>query len=329
MTEPYEPEGRPDMPKSKVSPANPNPQEGDANQTVFAAETQGDSTEATSTEENTSKPSLAGALKTVQTSVWLLFLAALVLVGGVGYLVGSSSFGSGEHVNLAGVKAGKGSHVAKPKEDGTYDASMFGPKPGTKLQSQEDLLNIHRRDAGDPFALGPVDAPVVMSIFSDFECPFCAKFSMETEPGLVKDYVDAGLVRLEWNDLPINGERAVRSAEAGRAAAAQGKFWEFNKVLFEAASKKSGHPEFKDEDLIGFAEKAGVPDMKKFKDELKSGKWKKPVMEAAQYGQGLGIQGTPQFLIGTTTVSGALPESEFRDRIELELMKVARATAKK
>lgn len=336
MNNPNESGAEPEMPKSKVSSAEPNPQDETSIQEVGTEA----GTPVSSSDENpaagegvanakANKSSLAAALKAVTAPVWLLFLAALVLVGGVGYLVGSNSFGSGTTVNLAGATPGKGDLVAKPNEDGAFDAKIYGPKTGTTVTSQEDLLNIHRREAGDPFALGAVDAPIVMSVFSDFECPYCAKFAVESEPGLVKDYVDAGLLRIEWNDLAINGDRAVRSAEAARAAAAQGKFWEFNKILFEAASKKTGHPEFTDEDLIRFAEQAGVADMNKFKDELKSDKWKEPVLQATEYGQGLGIQGTPQFLIGSTSVSGALPEQEFRDRIELELMKVVRATSAK
>ena len=71
-------------------------------------------------------------------------------------------------------------------------------------------------------ALGKPDAPVVMINYAELRCPFCAKFSRDIEPELIKRYVDAGVLRLEWRDFPIFGEESLEAAKAGRAAAAQG-----------------------------------------------------------------------------------------------------------
>ena len=97
-----------------------------------------------------------------------------------------------------------------------------------------------RREASDPFALGNVDAPVALVVFSDYRCPFCARYSQATEPELVARYVDAGKLRIEWRDFPIFGDASLLAARAGRAAAAQGKFWEFNRAVY-AAAPASGH----------------------------------------------------------------------------------------
>lgn len=78
--------------------------------------------------------------------------------------------------------------------------------------------DLSRRIDGDPLALGAVDAPVVMVAYSDYRCPFCAKFSRDTEPVLVEKYVDEGVLRIEWRDLPIFGEQSMSAARAGRAA---------------------------------------------------------------------------------------------------------------
>lgn len=69
-----------------------------------------------------------------------------------------------------------------------------------------------RRVDGDPLARGPVDAPVVLVVYSDYRCPFCAKFSHDTEPQLVDKYVEAGKLRIEWRDLPIFGEESMVAA---------------------------------------------------------------------------------------------------------------------
>lgn len=205
----------------------------------------------------------------------------------------------------------------KAKADGTYDAMIFGA--GGPLNTKEDLPNVHRRNEADPFAVGPVDAPVVISEFSDFECPFCARYATQSEDSIVKEYVDKGLVRIEWNDMPINGPHAVAGAKAGRAAAEQGKFNEFKQALFAESATKNGHPEFNQADYERFAKTAGVPDMDKFTKDATGTKYDAVLEQAKQYGGGLGVSGTPGFLIGTKFVSGAQPLEVFRKTIDQEL----------
>ncbi len=263
----------------------------------------------------------------IPNAAWALAVVALIVVGAAGFFAGSrsASFNGVSTVNMAGVAPGKGEIAPVPGPNGSFDASIYGPKAGAQLKSPEDMDNVHRRNENDPFALGAVDAPVVISIYSDFECPFCAKFANETEPALVEKYVNEGLVRLEWNDMAINGEKAIKDAEAGRAAAAQGKFWEFSRALFKKAGEKGqGHPEFTEKELIAVAREAGVPDMKRFEKELKDGKWTEAVENATQFGSMLGISGTPGFLVGTQFVSGAQPRDVFEDNIELALIHAKR-----
>ncbi len=93
-----------------------------------------------------------------------------------------------------------------------------------------------RRAADDPFALGNPDAPVTMVVFSDYRCPFCARYANTTEPEIVEKFVKTGQLRLEWRDFPIFGDSSMLAARAGRAAAAQGKFWEFNAAVYSSST---------------------------------------------------------------------------------------------
>lgn len=262
-----------------------------------------------------------------------LLLAAiavlLVAVSGLsGYLIGfyqaetqfiadNPSSVTAIKAKLAKVKPGTGAREATAKEDGTFDAQIQGP--GGELKSQEDIIKVHRRNPADPFAIGAIDAPLVISEFSDFECPFCARYATQTEPSILKDYVEKGLVRIEWNDLPINGANAVAAAKAGRAAAEQGKFHEFKTALFAESATKNGHPNFGQADFERFATTAGVPDMEKFKADATSDKYDAAVSQAQQYGSGIGVSGTPAFLIGTKFVSGAQPWETFETTIAEQL----------
>lgn len=107
--------------------------------------------------------------------------------------------------------------------DNATDATLYGAG---------DDGEVGRRNADDAMAMGAVDAPIVISEFSSFGCPYCARHNNETEQRIVEEYVETGLVRLEWNDFPINGPNSEDAARAGRAAAEQGKFFEFKDALF-------------------------------------------------------------------------------------------------
>lgn len=221
------------------------------------------------------------------------------------------------NAKLAKVQAGTGDRTAKPLADGTYNALIQGPSG--EIKSQADIEKIHRRNPKDPFAIGALDAPVVISEFSDFECPFCARYSTQSEGRILTDYVEKGLVRIEWNDLPINGPDADAAARAGRAAAEQNKFHEFKSALFAESAKQNGHPGFGQADFERFAQAAGVPDMDKFKADATSDKYDQAIEQAKKYGGGIGISGTPAFLIGTKFVSGAQPWEVFESALNEQL----------
>ena len=196
--------------------------------------------------------------------------------------------------------------------------------PGTPINSRQEISNSARRDPNDPFAIGAVDAPVVIAEFTDWDCPFCIRHTLETEPALIREYVEPGYVRIEWNDMPINGEAAHAAARAGRAAAEQGKFAEYKKAFFDEARGTEGHPGFDIEDFVRFAKTAGVPDMDKFRADATSDKYDKAIAEALDYAQGLGISGTPGFIVNNEFIGGALPIDDFRKVINGELYKAAK-----
>lgn len=314
-------------PTDAVDPANPEATDAAPADAISAEDVAADEVTADG-EPAEEEAADTRSMKTVPPALWVWFAALLLLVGGLAFIAGDRfgpGMGGGDGVNLAGAAAGSNDDGPVAKEDGTYDAAIVGPRAGAAIATMEDIAEVHRRDEADPFALGAIDAPVVMTVFSDFECPFCARYAVDTQPNLIADYVDAGLVRLEWSDSASSGA-ASQAAQAGRAAAAQGKFWEFQKAAFDAAvAKGNGHPEFTVEELVEAARTAGVEDIGLFEKQLKDGTWEKAVQESTSYAQSIGVQGTPQFIIGTTPISGALPEQTFRDNIELELMKAKRA----
>lgn len=175
--------------------------------------------------------------------------------------------------------------------------------------------SLARLQADDPMALGPVDAPVVLVIYSDYRCPFCAKFSRDTEPQLVERYVNTGKLRIEWRDLPIFGAQSLQAAKAGRAAAEQGRFWEFNRTVFRYAPDH-GHAELTDKILLERAREAGVPDLARFQAAVASDRLLPAVQRDIQEAVAIGAASTPVFVINDQPVVGAQPLDIFVSVIE-------------
>lgn len=213
---------------------------------------------------------------------------------------------------LIGVVASRG---GAPQDRNTTTA------PGHS--AAEEPLDLSRRAAGDPTALGEVDAPVVLIEYADYRCPFCGLFSRETLPPLVEKYVESGELRIEWRDLPVFGEQSFTAAVAGRAAGEQDRFWEFNKAVFAEAPKR-GHIDLPEERLFQLAEESGVPDLEKFRSDLKSEELAAAVTNDAREAASLGATGTPTFLVNDTPLIGAQPLAAFEQAIEDELEEAGR-----
>jgi len=91
-------------------------------------------------------------------------------------------------------------------------------------------------DLVDGESLGRADAPVVIEIWGDFQCPVCGRLAKEQLPRLVADFVLDGRLRIVSRDIDILGLGAQNESEgaavAARCAGAQGRYWQFHDLLF-------------------------------------------------------------------------------------------------
>jgi len=177
-------------------------------------------------------------------------------------------------------------------------------------------VNAQELTDDDPF-LGDKNAPLTIIEFSDFQCPFCARFRQQTFDQIKTQYIDTGKVKFVYRDFPLTSihSYAQKAAEAGECADDQNKFWEMHDKIFEGQSvwASSGVSVFKQ-----YAQELGL-DSKKFNDCLDSGKYKDEVEKDLNDATSSGGQGTPYFIIGNTPVSGAQPFNSFQAVIEAQL----------
>ncbi|GGM61288.1 hypothetical protein GCM10012275_35360 [Longimycelium tulufanense] len=217
-------------------------------------------------------------------------------------------------VTLAYLGANRGAQD-DTRQAAPHQAAGQTEASGSSRPGEGPVKGLARRDANDPYALGKVDAPVVLVEYADYRCPFCAKFSTDTKPELIKRYVDSGVLRIEWRDMPIFGAESETAAVAARAAGKQGKFWEFHNLAY-AEAPRSGHASFPKERLLELAGKIGVGDMARFEADLADPELRAGVRADAAEGHRIGVASTPTFLVNGHPLLGAQPLEEFVALIE-------------
>ncbi|NCD18982.1 MAG: disulfide bond formation protein [Actinobacteria bacterium] len=225
---------------------------------------------------------------------------------------------------IANANANRDAGTAAPSGEAAPSGTPSAEETVSEEEMQEvlDLIRAQpRREAEDPYAVGEVDAPVVLIEYADYRCSFCGKWSLETKPGLM-DQVEDGTLRIEWRDFPVFQNESVDLAVAARAAAQQGMFWEYNEAIF-TYQFVDGNQDFTDEALTALAEEVGVPDLARFGEDLASEALRAEVQ--AEYEESLALLGqasTPQFLVNDQYIGGALPLEDFLAVIEQELAKL-------
>ena len=201
------------------------------------------------------------------------------------------------------------------------------PTPAPPVADAQTLELIHaetHRDPADTQAKGKVDAPVVMVVYSDFACPYCTQFAQKVEPELA-DLVDQGTLRIEWRDLAQISPTSPLAAQAGRAAAKQGRFWELHDAVYAAADPQ-GHPEYTEDSLVAFAKRAGVADIEKFRSDMNAAETVSAVTEAKNHAHSIGITGTPFMIVGETFISGFQDADYMKAVINSQAAKAKAAT---
>ena len=153
-----------------------------------------------------------------------------------------------------------------------------------KLLDSLDSKTVTIDTKGAP-SRGPDAGAIEIVTFQDLQCPFSARLDPHIR-AIEKEF--EGRVRVQWIDFPLSDihPNAQLAAEAGKEAAAQGRFWEFHEVVMADQEKLDA------DGLVARGKKAGL-DAGKLKAALKSHKWQATVQADRKKGDDLGVKGTP------------------------------------
>ena len=165
-------------------------------------------------------------------------------------------------------------------------------------------------------ALGRSDAPVTLIEFGDYQCGFCHRHFVLTEPAIISEYVDTGTVKMIFKDFVIIGPDSVTAAHASHCARDQGLFWEFHNAIYGSY----------DGERTGWASLDGMRRIASSVSGLDESVWAacmesmihvEEINASTQDARSLGLVGTPAFYVvdadgKITHIRGAKPISEFR-----------------
>ena len=138
--------------------------------------------------------------------------------------------------------------------------------------------------------VGSTNAPVVVAVFSDYECGFCKLFLEQTFTPIAREF--PGKVSMVVIDFPITGHRFARpAARAASCAKDQGKFPEYMYALF------AGQQSFGIRPWDSYASEAGVVDIATFVQCASQTASLAQTDSGLALARELGVKGTPTVVI--------------------------------
>jgi protein-disulfide isomerase len=163
---------------------------------------------------------------------------------------------------------------------------------------------------------GSAKAPVTVYEMSDFQCPYCKEFTLQTFPQLEREYIRPGKVRWIFIHFPLTSihQHASAAAELALCAGEQRRFWPMHDLLFEHqetwAPLKEAGPFF-----VSLADSARLS-KKTLLACLESPETRKRVQADAEGAARAGATSTPSFYIEGGLLEGAQPVAIFRQVLD-------------
>jgi len=206
-----------------------------------------------------------------------------------------------------------GKYLRRQRRNAAWKAFLEILEKKHRVVRSMEPLRFDVKDAGRP-ALGPASAPVLLILFSDFECPYCGEMS-DTLREVVKKYGKS--VRLVFRNMPLPSihPQALQAAAAGVCAAAQGRFWEMHDRMYRDQTRLA------EKDLKDTAKQLGL-DAGSFAKCLEGKQVAAGIDEDIRAGATAGVDSTPALFINGRFLGGSRPYEQIAGIIDDELERI-------
>lgn len=154
------------------------------------------------------------------------------------------------------------------------------------------------------------NSPITLVEYGDYECPYTG-MAYPIVKELIREFGN-DKIRFVFRNFPLNDihPHAQHAAEAAEASAAQNKFWQMHDYLFEhQKALDDGH-------LLEYAQKVGLEDIHKFKDDVSTHIYAPLIEESLKGGIDSGVEGTPTFFINGTRYEDSFNLRTFSETLQ-------------
>ena len=162
---------------------------------------------------------------------------------------------------------------------------------------------------------GKADAPITITAFSDYQCPYC----IQSEPVLaevLERYPEQ--VRLIHRHFPLDGVHpfARIASEAAMCADEQGRFWDFHDAIFARQGR------LEDASWNEIAGELGL-DLERLETCIDERRYEEFVTADYEAGVEAGVTGTPAFFVNGIALKGARDADEISRVVDSELARLS------
>jgi protein-disulfide isomerase len=151
---------------------------------------------------------------------------------------------------------------------------------------------------------GSETAPVEITEFADYQCPFCQTFATLQMPTIEERLIRTGRLRWRYRDFPLQQHQFARlAAHSAACADEQGKYWQQHQQIYQGQgewARGDAADYFRD-----YASTAGL-DLGKYDACMKSGQYAGRIQASYDEGVRLGVSSTPTLLVGDRLVRGRI-----------------------
>jgi protein-disulfide isomerase len=173
------------------------------------------------------------------------------------------------------------------------------------------------------YVIGSPNAPVEITEYADYQCPFCQTFATLQMPTIKERLIDSGRLRWRYRDFPLQQHQFARlAAHSAACADEQGKYWSQHDRIYEGqqdwAMARDAGPFFRD-----YARAAGL-DLGRYDACMKGRKFAGRIQASYNEGVQLGVSSTPTLLVGGRLYQGRVDS----DAISKLVDSLARYSAK-
>ena len=200
--------------------------------------------------------------------------------------------------------------------------SAESPQADNGVVQAIDIKNV--KTAGNPF-IGQENAPVTIAFWSDFQCPYCKSFELNTLPDIIKNYVDTGKVKVVFMEFAFLGDDSTTAALYSRSMwkLYPSQYFAWRTLMYTAQDEEGN---------VGFGNAASIDtlntsmsgiDAAKVAADVKANKnLYQTAMDADKAEAGkVGVNATPSFVVGAEVIQGAYPYARFQAAIDAVLAK--------